>query len=51
MSKITEDEVKAWCVGTYSDHTVSRLTDILNKDYPLEEAREDILSFRGNDNE
>lgn len=43
---INEEEVENWCKGTVSDFTLSRLTEILNGQYPLDEARKDILSFR-----
>ncbi len=44
---ITPEEVTQWCTGSLgTDFTAERLADILNKDYPLDEAIEDILSFR-----
>lgn len=46
---ITEDEVKTWCSGTMNDYTITYLTDILNKEYDLDEAIEDLLSFRKKD--
>lgn len=43
---ITEDEVRQWVdLGTF-DYSISRLTEILNGQYSLDDAREDILSFR-----
>lgn len=46
---ITEDEVANWCAMSAYDATLSRLTDILNGEYSLDSAREDILSFRPHD--
>lgn len=43
---ITEVEVEEWCRGTITDFTLSRLTEILNGQYDLQDARNDILSFR-----
>jgi len=43
---ITEEEVETWCIGTFSNYEIARLTDILTGEYDLEEAREDVLSFR-----
>lgn len=40
--KIEEDELIAW-----NNHMAGYLLDILNGDYDLEQAREDIRSFRG----
>lgn len=45
---ITYDEVSEWTKGTISDFTLDRLTEILNGQYNLDEARADILSFRKN---
>lgn len=47
---ITEQEVEDWCEGTISSFTLQRLTEILTGEYPLENAREDILSFRNPEN-
>lgn len=48
--QITEDEVKSWCSMAMMSSTesvaISRLTEILNGEYLVKEAREDILSFR-----
>jgi len=41
--QITEEEV----VQNWGIWAVALLVDILNKEYPLEEAIEDIKSFRG----
>ena len=38
--KITVEELETW------GHSMQRLADILNKDYPLDKAIEDIKSFR-----
>lgn len=46
---ITEHEVHNWCSTGMSEYTLSRLTDILNGDYSLANAREDVLSFRPKD--
>ena len=43
---ISEEEVIKWCQGTISDHSHHYLWEILTGEYPLKEAREDILSFR-----
>lgn len=43
---ITEDEIDHWAQGTFSNHLKSYILDILNGKYSLEEAREDVLSFR-----
>jgi hypothetical protein len=43
---ITEDEVKNWCAGSFQYYTLERLTELLNGQYSLEDARDDILSFR-----
>lgn len=43
---ITEEEVKQWCEMPMTDATLSRLTEILNGEYTLDQARMDILSFR-----
>lgn len=45
-AEITEYEVQAWCSIPMSDATLSRLTEILNGEYSIEDARHDILSFR-----
>lgn len=44
---ITEEEVLNWCNSELTDCTASRLSSILNGDYNLKEALEDILSLRG----
>ncbi len=46
IKSITEKEVERWCDGTLSSFALQRLTDILTGEYSLDEAREDILSFR-----
>lgn len=43
---ITQDEVETWCQGTVQNFVVERLHEILTGEYPLDNAREDILSFR-----
>lgn len=43
---ITEEEVREWCSMPIEDATLTRLTEILNGEYNLEGAREDILSYR-----
>ena len=43
---ITEEEVEEWARGIISDYTLSRLTEILTGSYSLEDARNDVLSFR-----
>ena len=48
---ITEDEIEEWCRGTISHNGMQYLKDILIGEYPLETAREDILSFRTTNNE
>lgn len=47
-NNITEKEVTNWCTGSgeLTDCTASRLADILNGNYDLQEARVDILSLR-----
>jgi hypothetical protein len=45
---ITENEVVEWAKGTIANYTLTRLTEILNGEYDLDEARRDILSFRAN---
>ena len=46
VKTITEEEVEKWCEGTLSSHMLAYLTEILNGKYDLQEACEDILSFR-----
>ena len=56
---ITPEEVREWRTGSLgTDFSSETLADILNGEYPLEQALEDILSFRpkpsqekGKDNE
>lgn len=43
---ITDGEIKTWCDGTFTDYTFDRLRSIIIGEYDLNEAREDILSFR-----
>lgn len=43
---ITEDEVTAWSKGAINWHTTAWLKEILTGEYPLDAAREDILSLR-----
>jgi hypothetical protein len=43
---ITEEDITKWLSYGYSDYMLSRLTTILNGTYSLDEAREDVLSFR-----
>lgn len=43
---ITEDEVKNWCTGSLGFYSLERLTEILNGEYSLESARDDVLGFR-----
>lgn len=48
---ITKDEVEWWCVGTISNHAVAYLHEILTGEYDINQAREDILSFRPKEDE
>lgn len=44
---ITKEEFDAWEVGViFGDHKPGLFYDVLTGEYPLEEAREDLLSFR-----
>lgn len=45
---ITEYEVHEWCSMPMTDATLSRLTELLTGEYSLNDARNDILSFRQN---
>lgn len=49
FTTISEGEVEIWCRSDWSSNTYerSRLTRILNGDYSIDEARADIMSFRG----
>ena len=40
--KITKEEI----LKNWGDYYIDRLVDILNKEYPLDEAIEDVKSFR-----
>jgi hypothetical protein len=42
---ITMQMVEDWCAGTVSDFTKDRLLAILRGEYPLNEAREDVVSL------
>ena len=46
---INEEEVKKWCgaamVMTTEERAIAWLTEILNGEYELSDAREDVLSF------
>lgn len=46
---ISEEEFEKWCDSALYDYSLIRLKDILTGEYPLDEAREDILSFRKTD--
>ena len=47
---ITEQEVYEWCgqamLDTTQERAIAWLTEILNGEYSLEDAREDVMSFR-----
>ena len=43
---ITYNEVEDWCEGMFHDFTLQNLKTILTGEYPLDEAREDILIDR-----
>jgi len=42
---ITMQMVEDWCAGTVSDFTKDRLLAIVRGEYPIDEAREDIVSL------
>lgn len=43
---VTDEAFDAWRLGSFgSDHTTLRLREMLTGEYPLDEAREDALSF------
>ena len=51
FSEITEENITTeWCSGNITssqqDMILGRLKDILTGEYDLEEAREDVLSFK-----
>lgn len=43
---ITDFEIDQWVDGTFTDLTRSRLKEILTGQYPLDEAKTDVLSFK-----
>ena len=47
---ITEQNVYEWCsramLATTEERAITWLAEILNGEYPLEDARGDIMSFR-----
>lgn len=43
---ITDFEIDQWVEGTFGDLTRSRLKDLLTGQYPLDEAKSDVLSFK-----
>jgi hypothetical protein len=46
---ITEEEIDNWSSGTAQSHLKTYMLRIINGEYDLNEAREDILSFRKKD--
>jgi hypothetical protein len=47
LNLITEREVREWCSGSFgNNYTESRLLEILNEEYDLDEAISDVLSFK-----
>lgn len=46
LTLITDREIDIWVGGNFSDHTKGYLKDILLGNYDLQEAKEDVLSFK-----
>lgn len=47
---ITDEMIEKWCNGTLRSYQFDYLKDILTGEYDLEKAREDVLSFKNNNN-